>query len=239
MGKELDAGLSSGSGYAGKIANGYGFGGTTGLLQNKVGEDGAVSKTYNKRVAATTALTVMAAAASGAATLAPAAGPGGAVAGTAIGMLATAFQGGFAVADAQKGRAELLRIQREIQGTMGVAAVLGAMAPAALSDPDMQVVAQTLEFCLGQESRKEAKGWANASVIGQPGLVAYKTGRALAKWGSNTKGVARETNSRQIVAVANKDTKAGELARRVIAAVVAKNFDDIMANAVADAMKTG
>jgi hypothetical protein len=227
-----EARMTGGAAVATFIATAGGLGSTSGLLTVTPDGQGGVRRGVDARVAATTGLTAMAAAASGAAAFSQIAGPGGAVAGTVLGMIGTAVNGGLAAYDAQGTKATLLEIQK-----YAIAATRTGE-----KGEDIDAVLEALDFCIHQQGVKFAKGVANTSIVGQPLLIGYKTGRALQKWADGTKGVARDSISRQLVEISKKPdgtASAPGLARRIIAAVVAKNYDSIMQDAVSNAMKTG
>lgn len=206
------------------------FGGLAGV-SDLVVVDADGRRQINGRVAVTTGLTVMAAAASGASAFSQLAGPGGAVAGSVLGLLSTAATGGFAAFDAQSTRAALLQIQEK------------AVAAKKMGEKgDIDAVLEALEFCLKQQRRKFYKGVGNATMAGQPIVALYRTGRAIQKTVNGTKGVGRADVSRQLVEISKKPSStdaAPGLARQIIAAVVAKNYDSIMQDAVSSAMRTG
>ncbi|TFW20078.1 hypothetical protein [Duganella callida] len=227
-GSDGEAAMQGGAAAATYFATAGGLASTSGLFGMQYGPNGW-ERTMDRRIAVTTGLNTMAAAANGAAIFSQLAGPGGVVAGTALGLISTAVTGGFAAYDAQKCRAALRQLAAQLDG----------MSAEKAQDPDMVVVKQTLNFCLGQQDTRQYKGVADAVIIGQPLKVMYKTGRAIYKEVQGTKGVARAQHSRRLVQIAKKNTKAAELARAIITALMAKDLDGIMENAVSDAMRTG
>ncbi len=230
-GNPFESGMTGGAALGTFISTAGGLGASRDVFvrQHVVNADGShtYEQTYDGRAMTTSALTLLAGAASGAAALSQVAGPGGAVAAAGLGVLANMAMGGFAVQDSRRCAAKL----KVIEGKLG---------KMAYTDPDLVVVSEVVDYCLGQQSTKNAKGWLNASGVGQPVKTLYGVGRGAYKLAKGTKGLARAEHARLIVEIAQKPTgQAPALARELIQALVAKSYDDIMADAVANAMKTG
>ncbi|MFK7699316.1 hypothetical protein [Pseudomonas caspiana] len=220
--------LSGGFGQAGWVANVGGLSGTSGLLVVDRDSNGAITRRVERRVAANTAITMCASAASGAATFSQAAGPIGGIVGSAAGMVSTALKGGLAAYDGQKAIAQL----KQIQMSLGNLSSKGS--------PDLQLVAEALDYCIGKQSLKRNKGLADASIVGQPGNAFYKGGKAIYKFAKGTKGVNRAVVAKALVQIAKKNSgDASVIARRIIEIVAANNFENILTNAVADSLKSG
>jgi len=219
--------MTGGAAFATWGANFGGLSGTTGLLQVTRDENGVVTRGIDRRTLASTSLVACAAAASGAAAFSQVAGPGGAIAGTALGLLSTALTGGLAAYDAQTAIAKLKELQARIDAVQPWTA-------------DMAVVADSITYCLGKQAVRRNKGLANASIAGQPLNALWKTQRAVTKFAQGTKGVNRAYHARRLVEIAEKPkSEASDAARIVIGLVAAKDFKDILVTAVADSMKSG
>jgi hypothetical protein len=230
-GSHLESGMAGGSAMAGWVGTLGGLSNTGGLLNVTYDENGNPIRSIDKRVAATTAITVCAGAANGAAALSQIAGPGGAIAGTALGMITTAVSGGFAAYDAQKAIAQLKLIHDE---------VWAAQTSLKGGDNDLYEVSDILGYCIGKQGVKRNKGIANASLVGQPLGGLYKSGKAIDKYIKGTKGQGRTQAAKGLLAIAKKNTgPAAGFARRVIETIAAKNFENILTDAIADAMKSG
>jgi hypothetical protein len=236
-GNSFESGMTGGAALGGFIATAGGLGASGGVFirQHKVNADGSHSyeQSYDGRAMTTSALTIMAGAASGAAALSQVAGPGGAVAAAGLGVLANMAVGGFAIQDSRRCTARLTVIQDRLGANLGLRMRTEA-------DPDLRVVAEVVQYCLDQQNKKYFKGIANATGVGQPIKTLWNTGVGAAKLIKGTKGLDRAQYSRKIVEIAQKPSgEAASLARELIAALVAKSYDDIMSDAVANAMKSG
>lgn len=230
-GNAFESHMTGGAALGSFIATAGGLGASSGVFvrQHVVNADGSHSyqQTYDGRAMTTSALTIMAGAASGAAALSQVAGPGGAVAAASLGVIANMASGGFAMQDSCRCVSALKEIQKK----------LGARAS---GDPDVAIVADVVEYCLGQQSKKFYKGLANLVAVGQPIKTLWNTGVGATKLVKGTKGLARAEYSRKIVEISQKSAGAAPpLARELIQALVAKSYDDIMSDAVANAMKSG
>jgi hypothetical protein len=224
-GSTAESQMTGGAGTAAYLATGAGLSNTTGLLQINDGVRGV-----DRRLAVTTSLGVCAAAASGAALFSQVAGPGGAIAAAGLGILGNSINGGLMSYDAQRSMAALKQIDKELEGI--------PKSPGELTD--LETVREVVHYCIGKQSGKRIKGAANMLMVGQPLVPVYKTGKAMLKFYQGTKGVNRTEHSRKLVEIARKDVgKASEYARRVVEVLVAKNFDDVLTDAVANAMKSG
>lgn len=224
-GSTAESQMTGASGTAAFLATAGGLANTTGLLQVN---DGV--RSVDRRLAVTTSLGVCAAAASGAALFSQVAGPGGAIAAAGLGILGNMINGGLMRYDAQRSMAALKQIDKELEG---IPASPGEQS-------DLEIVRGTVQYCIGKQQGKVNKGVANMLVVGQPMVPIYKTGKAAYKFYQGTKGANRADHSRKLVAIARKDAgKASEYARRVIEVLVAKNFDDVLTDAVSNAMKSG
>jgi len=202
-------------------------GGATGIKGMLTVEDG--QRGIDKGAAAIACLQTMSAVLGGVQTFANAGAgclPASAV-GAAAGGVAASINGGLSAMGSRKTLAALR-------------ALLDGLNPQQLlsSGPDMQAVLDVMDFCIHQTISKERKGWATAAVVGQVGVPAWQAYRAVKKTIDKTKGVRREENASVLVTIAGKNTPAGDLARKVIAALMAKQYESIMTSAVADAMKT-
>lgn len=227
-----EARVGGGAAVAGFISSVGALGNTADLLVVTPDGEGGQHRSMNMRTAATTLLTVMAATASGAAAFSQIAGPGGAAAGTVLGLLGGAVNGGLQVSDAHSTKAKLEQLQ-----TFAL-----ACKAAGEQGEDIDDVIGVLVFCLGQQATRKWKGIANATMVGQPLLGAYKAMRGAWKWYSKTKGVDRELASKTLVDIARKGGGRGSapaIARGIIATVVQRDYDSIIQGAVANAMKSG
>lgn len=236
-GNQFESSFTGGAALGTSIATVFGLGGANGVfVRRRVDNaDGSVGskQSYDGRAATTSALTIMAGAASGAAALSQVAGPGGAVAAAGLGVMANMAVGGFAMQDSSRCTASLLQIQEKLG-----AGLAGNTAPN--MDPDLRMVAEVVEYCLAQQKKKYFKGMANATGAGQPIKTLWNTGVGAYKLYKGTKGLDRAEYSRKIVEIAQKPSgQAPLLARALIQALVAKSYDDIMSDAVATAMKSG
>jgi hypothetical protein len=147
--------------------------------------------------------------------------------GAGAGVLAASINGGLSAMGARKAQAGLEKVKSRIE-----------VLQLNVNDPDLEIVNNVVEFCLQQTISKERKGWATAAVVGQVGVPALQAVSAISKTIKKTKGVKRKENATVLVAIARKETPAGEQARQVIAALMAKAYDSILTGVVADAMKT-
>lgn len=237
-GNQFESSFTGGAALSGFIATAGGLGSGSGVFMrqpivNADGSHGGYKQTYDGRAATTAALTIMAGAASGAAALSQVAGPGGAVAAAGLGVMANMAGGGFAIQDSSRCTAKLLAIQEKLGSNL-------ARKMSTDKDPDLRMVAEVVEYCLGQQKKKYVKGLANLSAVGQPIKTLWNTGVGAYKLYNKTKGLDRAQYSRKIVEIAQKPSgEAASLARDLIQALVAKSYDDIMSDAVASAMKSG
>jgi hypothetical protein len=206
----------------------FGTSSINGVLVNTQNEDGTFNREINGRAGAAATISVLAGAATGAAAFSQLAGPGGAVAGAAFNMIGTALTGGLAAYDSQKCMAEL----RRLDGMLDL--------PTLVWTEDLVTVAVAIEYCNRKQKVKFNKGLANASVAGQPLVAMYRGGKAAMKWFQGTKGKNREQISRDLVRIAQKNGgAASDIARQVIAAIAAQNFESFIVGSVANAMKSG
>jgi len=236
-GSNFESGATGGSALGTSIATVGGLGSTANMAyrEHTVDANGnhEYKQVWDKRVMLTAGMTVVAGAASGAAALSQVAGPGGAIAAAGLGLLTQSAKGYFDRADSQKCKAAL----RDISDALMTEIVLTQEFDL---DPDLMVVLNVLEYSTGQQKKKGRKGLANLSVVGQPLKVMWNLGAGAIKLAKHTKGLTREQNAQAIVEIAKKPTgKAGEFARAIIQSIVAKNYEDILASAVSNAMKTG
>ncbi len=207
--------FKGGMGQATGVASGFGMNGTSGLYDSTDG--------FNGRAIGQGALKLGSACASGVSAFASAtstAGPAGAIAGTALGLIGSAVQGGLNVYDAQKTIALLEECRFE-------AHVLG------LQDLEGIIIS-----CMGKAKNKTAYGIANATVIGQPGVMIARTGRAIYKAIKGTKGKGRKQRAAALYDYAKQNDKEGEIARKAIKGICAASFEDFMKGAIANAMKS-
>ncbi len=224
-GSARESGMSGGGGVASWSANLGGMSGTTGLLE----VDEAGKRGINGRVAATTLLSAGAAAAGGAVTFCAAAGPGGAVAGAVLGTVGAAVSGGLAAYDAQKTIAGLKQVETKVDTFLKTNP----------GDADAIALKECITYCVGKSGVKFNKGVANATIAGQPLTALYKTGKAIYKFAKGTKGVNRRANATSVVKLSEKSTVIGGYAREVVKAIIAKDYEKIATDAIADAMKSG
>lgn len=208
------------------FATAGGLSGTTGLLtvENK---NGQVTRGVDNRVLATTLLSAGAGVAAGMANFSQLAGPAGAVAGTVLGVVSTAVTGGLKAYDANKTIAAL-------ESTLGKVNA----QPRPLTQ-DLQMVEDAIVYCIAKQKVKRHKGAANAAIVGQPIVPLYRAGKAVSKFVQGTKGVHRRDTAARLVTLSEQGpTVAASLAREVIVAIVKMNYENVMTNALADAMKT-
>nr|WP_315213140.1 hypothetical protein [uncultured Duganella sp.] len=209
------------------LATAGGLSGTTGLLTVEKDAKGNVVRSVDGRVATTTLLTAGAGVAAGMANFSQLAGPAGAVAGTVLGVVATAVTGGLKAYDASKTIAKLETIQTKLKGQ-----------PQPLS-PDLLLVQDAITYCLAKQNVKFKKGVANAALVGQPVVPLVRAGKAVSKFVQGTKGVHRRNCAGSLVELSEKGSGvASALAKEIIVAIISMNYESIMTNALADAMKT-
>jgi hypothetical protein len=212
-------------GYATSYGSAAGFGAAMQVKDGKPVIEG--------RGAVSALLTAGAAAASSASAMSSMAGPGGAWAGAAMGMLNTAIIGGLAAYDANKTIAALREVLKKIPGKGSVDMMDG------YTMSELDVVRAAAEFCIEKQLTKRAAGAANAASVGQPAVAAYRAGRAVHKWVNGTKGVAREDVARQLMQIATSGRgQPAALAREVVQIVLAKNIESAMIDTLATAMKS-
>lgn len=220
--------LVQGTGGLMAVSSLFGTSSINGVLVNTQNEDGTFTREFNGRASAAATISVLAGAATGAAAFTQLAGPGGAVAGAAFNMIGAALTGGLAAYDSQKCIAELRRIEARID---------------AVPDPDwtedLTTVWAVVGYCIGKQQVKFRKGVANATGVGQPAVAAYRGGKAMMKWVKGTKGKNRRQVSKDLMFVAQKNGGiAPQLAREVITAIAAQNFDSFLIDSLANAMKS-
>lgn len=221
------------------MSSGFGTAGTTGLLRVQVGADGKAHRSIGKREAAQTAFRAMNAAAAGVATYGSGATCGGAaIAGAAVGLVATAVEGGFTAYDAQKTRAKLLRLIDAVEAKSAILGRAGndASSPEAMDGWELY---NCLLKCVGKTEHKLAYAAGNISVVGQPIVAGVRAGRAIAKFAMGTKGVGRQTRSETLYRLAsNTQSPWCQIANDAINAICAQKFEDFVKGALADAMKS-
>ena len=228
MGSETASQLGGAGGFISSGSTVFGMNNTTGLVTGRLDEHGKFHQEVNGRNVLTTCLTGMAGAASGVAAFSQVAGPYGALAGAALGVIGAAINGGLAAYDTNKTIARLKEIKAKIPSWSDGDAT-----------GDLVVVNQVIDFCLGKMGNKRFRAAATAAVVGQPLVPLYRTVRAGYKIATHTKGLQRATSARDLVEISKKQGRAGDLAREVIGALFARNFEQVMVDTVADAMKSG
>lgn len=211
--------LSGAAGDAGNITSavtGLGMAGTSGLYSTTGGFEG--------RAIAGSALQLasgIAGAVSGFAAAGSAAGPGGAIAGAALGLIAEGMQGGFEAYDAQKTRAKLLNCleRAEAQRIDDLAAVLVS--------------------CIAKSTIKLRAGVSKATLVGQPGAMIYRAGKAVYKTAKRTKGVGRKERATQLIAWAKEPKSPRQnIASDAVQAICHANFDAMIQDTVEKGMKS-
>jgi hypothetical protein len=227
-GSAQQSGMQGGAGIGSWVSNVGGMGSTTGLLKVTRNANGTVTRSIDRRVAATTLLNAGAAAASGAAAFSVAAGPGGAVAGAVLGAVGGAISGGLAAYDAQKTIASIGQLIERAQKPTTV-----------IKPADRAELLEALNYCVRKSAVKRNKGIANATIVGQPATVLYKGAKAVYKFAKGTKGVNREKYAEYLVEKAKSKDEAGNIAREAVRSIMDMNYDQIAKSAVADAMKSG
>jgi hypothetical protein len=226
MGSETASRLGGAGGFISAGSTVFGMNNTTGLVNGRLAADGTFHQEVNGRNVMTTCLTGMAGAASGVAAFSQIAGPYGAVAGAALGVIGQAINGGLAAFDTHRTIAALKNTRSKI--------------PVWIDEgSDMAVVGTVIDFCLGKMQTRFIKSAATAAVVGQPLVPLYKAGRAIQKTVMHAKGKDRAINARDLVAISQKEGPAAGLAREVIGALFARKYEQIMVDTVADAMKSG
>jgi hypothetical protein len=204
----------------GMATGGYGLANNLGGLASTTGLLGS-GKSIDPRKAATSLLQAGAVAASGAATFSATAGPGGAIAAAVLTTVGTGVEGGLNAYDAQKTIARLQEAYRSAKQ---------------LNDPEM---VEKIEWLMRKQEIKFNKGVANATLVAQSGVVAYKTGKAIYKWAKGTKGVNRAGAAEYFIEKAKGSGQTGMIARMVIQAVVAQSYEQLAKSALSDAFKSG
>jgi hypothetical protein len=209
-------------GYATSYGSVSGFGAAMQVKDGRATVDG--------RAGITALLTAGAAAASSASAMSSMAGPGGAWAGAAFGVVNTMITGGLAGYDATKALAALREVLTRIPASGTEGNVPGS---------ELDTVRTVVEFCIKKQTTKQVAGFANASGAAQPLVAAYRGGHAIGKWVKGTKGVEREATARQLVDIAQRGSpRAAGLAREVVRIVLSKNLESAMIDSVANAMKS-
>jgi hypothetical protein len=203
------------------VATAGGLAGTSGLYSTNDGVNG--------RQVALTALRVCGAAAGGLATYGSGVTCGaGAIAAGAIGMITTAVQGGFSAWDAQKTVAKLKEIRDRVANPNSARG----------TREDRAKFVDVLDGCIGKATNKLSYGVANATVVGQPLMAGYRTGRAIAKAVAGQKGVGRERRATFLYDLAKGGGPLAGLANEAIQAICMADFEKFMKTALADAMKS-
>lgn len=204
-----DEGMASGAG----IATGFGMSGTSDLYNS---EDGLQGRNIGMAC-----LQLGSAAAGGAAAFSSAAGPGGTIAGVVFGVVGEAVGGGLNAYDAQKTIAAL-KIQHK-----------------KANRSNCQELGSIIESCMAKAKGKRAQGVAKATVAGQPGVMAYRTGRAIYKAIRGTKGKGRKERSERLYHFAlNGNPVEKTIAQAVIVAICGDKMDQVLKNSISDAMKS-
>lgn len=213
------------------IASGGGMAGMGGMYSTNGG--------VNYRAAAQGALRVCSSAAAGLATYGSGATCGGAaIAAGAIGLVATAVEGGFDAYDAQKTRAKLLKLVTEVEAKSAIRGNAGvsASSPEAMDGWELY---NCLLKCVGKSEHKLAYAAGNISVVGQPVVAGVRTGRAIAKAVMGKKGVGREARASTLYRLASDKTSEWcRIANDAINAICAQKFDSFIKASIADAMKS-
>ncbi len=202
------------------VASAGGLGGTTGLYDSTTGVDW--------RAAAGTALKVGSACAAGVSTFASGTtAGGGAVAGAVLGGVADAFAGGLQAYDAQKCRARLQQLYEEAEWR----------SQNHFPGCDGELV-EALGGCIAKQNIKFRTGVGKATIVGQPGVHAYRAGKAVYKGIKGTKGVGRRERAAYLVEKAKEEGTGGTIAREAVRSIMGMQFDQIATSAVAEAMKS-
>jgi len=205
----VDAGFQS----VGGMANGFDLSGTSDIYNSVDGFDG--------RNVVSTSLQVGSAVANGVSTFASAAGPGGTIAGVVLGAVGEAVSGGLNAYDAQKTIAGL-KIERDNAWRENKAEL-----------------ATIIDACINKAKGKKRQGIAKASIIGQPGVMAYRTGRAIYKSFKGTKGVGRTQRATRLYEMAvNGSGPEQKIAQKVIAIICGEQMETVLKNTIAEAMKS-
>jgi hypothetical protein len=228
-GSAQQSAMQGGGGVGSWILNVGGMSGTSaGLLTCEKGADGKISRKIDPRTACSSLLSAGAAAASGAATFSAAAGPGGAIAGVVLGAVAGAVSGGLQAWDSQKVIAKLHGALERAENPH-----------AAIDKSERPKLCEAISYCIGKQTHKRNKGIANAAVVGQPLTTLYRGGKGVYKWVKGTKGVHREEYATYLMDKSKEKSVAGNIARDVVEAIIAMNYDEIAKNALKeDAMKS-
>lgn len=224
MGSELQSNLSGAGSFITTGATLFGMANAGAVVDGHLDANGNFSQRVNGANVVTTCLTAAAGASSAVSAFSQIAGPYGAVVGAALGVVGTAVTGGMNAHNTQK--------------TIAALKVIDAEA-VPMNNDDMLTVRLVIQFCLEKMQTKFYKSAATAAVVGQPLVPLYKLAVAVKKTATHTKGLDRAHNARKLVALSKKQGKAGDLARRVIGALLAKDFERVMEDTVADAMKSG
>ena len=221
------------------VASAGNMAGMGGFSSSARGADGKIHRTYDKRAMAQGALKVMSSAAAGLATYGSGATcGGGAIAGAAIGLVATAVDGGFQAYDAQKTRAKLQKLVMQVEALSATRANKGIAADSAEAMDGWELY-QCLCKCVGKSEHKLAYGAGNASIVGQPVVAGIRTGRAIAKFAMGTKGVGRMTRSETLYRLASDQNSVWcQIANDAIGAICAQSFEAFIKSSIADAMKS-
>ena len=215
----LTGGTSQGANIHG-ATTGFGMAGSNAPWSSR--EGGGVN--IDARGAATTALKVCSAAMSGMSAFAAsssAAGPAGMIAGTALGLISEGLQGGFEAYDAQKTKAELLRCLD---------------AAEAVRDAEL---ANVIEHCMSKSDIKFRAGVSKATLVGQPGAMLYRTGKAIYKTAKGTKGIGRHERATKLIDWAkNGSPSRKNISVRVIRAICQQGFDEMIQTSLESSMKS-
>jgi len=225
---------SAGTGVTGVTGGTYvsslgGMSGTSGLFETRVAGDGSLETAFDGRQVAMTAIRVCSAAAGGLATFAS--GPtcgAGAIAAGAIGMITTAVQGGFNAYDAQKTIAKLTVIRERVANKNSARG----------SADDRAALLDVLDGCIGKATNKKVYGVTNATGVGQVGVAATRTVRAIYKGVTHQKGTGRARRADALYELAKGSGPLAGIARETIEAICMANFEGFMKKSIADAMKS-
>jgi hypothetical protein len=89
-----------------------------------------------------------------------------------------------------------------------------------------------------ERHRDIAIGQAATLQIGRIGTAMYRAGRAIHKSRTGTKGVSRDQAANILLEYAPQQTLAGEYARRIVAVLAKKNFDELLKASIKESLRS-
>jgi hypothetical protein len=154
-----------------------------------------------------------------------AAGPYGAAVSAGLSMVLGSISDGIDAYDTQKTVAILKKLEREVAG---------------LPEPAKSDLGYVLEIAIKKKTRHRdiAIGQASTLQLGKIGVGVYRMGRAIHKKRTGTKGVSREKAAEDLLKYIRAGGRAGDIAKKIVAAISRQNFDDMLKNSIKESLRS-